>query len=68
MIGVLQDSVLGLLLFNIYTNDLFLMSLEPEICNFADDNTIFACGNTIQEILIKLKHDLGRLLVWFSKN
>ena len=44
------------------------MSLESEICNFADDNTIFACGNAIQEIVIKLENDLGRLLVWFSKN
>ena len=44
------------------------MSLESEICNFADDNTIFICGNTIQEIVIKLENDLGCLLVWFSKN
>ena len=34
------------------------MSLESEICNFPDDNTIFTCGNTIQEIVIKLEIDL----------
>jgi len=44
------------------------MSLKSEICNFADDNTIFACGNTIQEIVIKLENDLGLLLDWFAKN
>ena len=67
-IGVPQGSVLGLLFFNIFINDLFLMNLKSEICNFADDNTIFAGGNTIQEIVIKLENDLGLLLDWFVKN
>ena len=56
------------LLFNIFINGLFGMNLESEICNFADDNTIFACGNNIQEIVIKLENDLRLLLDWFSKN
>ena len=46
----------------------FTMNLESEICNFADDNTIFACGNDIREIVIKLENDVGLLLDWFSKN
>ena len=43
------------------------MGLEPEICNFADDITIFAYGDNVQEIVIKLENDLGLLLDLFSK-
>ena len=67
-IGVPQGSVLGLLLFNIFINDLFLMRLDSEICNFADDNTIYSCGLDLHEIVFNLESDLGRLLEWFTNN
>ena len=41
---------------------------KSEICNFADDNTIYDCGEDLSNILENLKHDMKILLKWFRIN
>ena len=45
--------MLGHLLFNIFINDMFYLDLESEICNFADDTTIYACDNFFNTVIVR---------------
>ena len=66
--GVPQGSILGPLLFNVFINDIFMVIEKSEICNFADDNIIYVCGDDLSNILENLKHDMKILLTWFRIN
>ena len=66
--GVPQGSILGPLLFNVFINDLFMFIENCEICNFADDNTLYSSGKELSYILENLKHDMKIILKWFKMN
>ena len=42
--------------------------LDTDICNFADDNTIYACDTSLDAVLNRLNLDLERINKWFSNN
>ena len=46
LFGVPQESILGLLLFNIFICDLLIMMDDINIANYADDTTPFVSGDT----------------------
>ena len=65
---ILQVSIVGHLLFNIFTNKLFFDKLKSDACNFADDHTLHSCRVNLKTVLENLKHDASKLLYWFKIN
>ena len=54
LLGVPQGSILGPLFFNIFLNDMLEFVEKTDICNFADDNTIYSCANSVNDVIENL--------------
>ena len=56
------------LLFNIYLNDLFTFVNDAQICNYADDTTIYASDSNIENVINTLESDALKIAEWFPNN
>ena len=68
LFGVPQGSILGPILFNIFLSDLFLVINDTDFSSYADDNTIYDSGNSIDEVISSLQVSAEKLFQWFSNN
>ena len=66
--GVPQGSILGPLLFLIYINDFTQSSDLFSISLFADDTSLTASANNIDELLLKINEELSNIYDWLCAN
>ena len=65
---VLQSSISGPLLFNIFVNDLFPFVSSSSLSNYADDNTLYTSSYDLKEVKEVLLNDLNKVTEWFLEN
>ena len=66
--GVAQSSIHGPLLFNNFINDVFTFLNTCEMCNYADDNTVYTYRRYFHQVQEYCKKYFEILENWFYDN
>ena len=66
--GTAQGSCLGLLLFNIFHNDIYENIKYCNLILFADDTTLYASHRNSNYLNYMIQEDLENLNSWFKVN
>ena len=62
---VTQRRILGVLLFNIFLIDLFLIMEDIDITSYAHNNTPYVSEDNVDEVIDPLEQAANTLLRWF---
>ena len=67
-LGVPQGLALGPLLFNIYITDIVYLTNGTDICNYADETTLYSCDREVKTVIAKLEQNANHLTTRFPEN
>ena len=66
--GVPRRSIIGLILFNVFINELFYRFKESELHKFVDDSTISSVEFSVKNLLKTLERESQIATDWFKEN
>ena len=68
LLGVSQGPILGPLLVNLFLCDMFLFCKDIDFASYADNNTPYCMGKTIEEVINQLEKPSISISEWFGNN